>query len=576
MFPQIYRCMSKKVLRFKEFKQSFKGSQILESTGKPIAIMVGDSTVSSINDSIKGLSAKPQLGSVKRGNVKPGLYSPGIGSRGFLKMIDAYSKVHPEVGFVFLAMGANDVYIVSPENKKTAQEIANRLKEIFPNAAKMYIIKGAGWGWGESTRDNYPTWMWKGGNINNGAADTEPKEINEYYNSVWAPTGIVPIPVSIGIQKDNRGYAKHISPRTPGVSELSNYIQSIIGGRVDVYKEDIKGQEKVEPIITGSSEETKDFYDALENSFNEEVVLKEEPPRKRTFNPIVQRAQIGLQFLGFDVSGYGPDGLFGSETAKAVSEFKKKYRVLGDPEEMDENFFAALINYLRRRKFKKADIQSSADVKSMGGSTANFDLSSVSGDNEYLMYMAHNQGAAGASWLVKSMLGLGTKLPPWVNLKGNIPGKYYPGIKEQIRAAHMSGDSKKAATLFLNMWKDRYNKIKKEALNYLNQPKNAQVKTVLESNAGQIPLDILATFAYIESALNPKAGNKTYKGLFALNPSTASSHYRGINSQNVFDPEVNTKAAIEVIKANTKSFLSNVGDQAVSQLGLSKIKTQMA
>ena len=575
MFPQIYRCMSKKVLRFKEFKNIVKESPVLESGAKSTAIMVGDSTVSSINDSIKGLSSKPQLGSVKRGNVKPGLYSPGIGSKGFLKMIDAYSKVHPEVGFVFLAMGTNDAYTISQENKKIAQDIANRLKEIFPNAAKMYIIKGTGWGWGESTKKYYPSWMWKGGNIDNGPVDSSPKEIDEYYNSVWAPTGIKLIPVTIGIQKDKNGYAKHIGPRTPGVSELSNYIQSVIGGKVDVYREDIKGDQKANPVMTGNAEETKDFYDSLENAFNEEEILKEEPSRTRKFNSIVQRAQIGLQFLGFDVSQYGPDGLFGTETAKAVSEFKKKYRVSGNPEEMDDNFFAALINSLRRRRFKKADIQKASDEEKIG-STQNFDLSSVSGDNEYLMYMAHNQGPAGASWLVKSMLGLGDKLPPWKNIKGNIPGKYYPGIGEQIRAAHSSGDSKKAATLFLNMWKDRYNKIKKEALNYLNQPKNAEVKRVLESNAGQVPLDILATFAYIESALNPKAGNATYKGLFALNPSTASSHYRGINSQNVFDPEVNTKAAIEVIKANTKSFLSNVGDQAVSQLGLSKIKTQMA
>jgi len=161
-------------------------------------------------------------------------------------------------------------------------------------------------------------------------------------------------------------------------------------------------------------------------------------------------------------------------------------------------------------------------------------------------------------------------------LKGNIPDKLYPGVRNQIQAAYESGDSKKAATLFLNMWKDRFNKVKKNILNDLNQPKNKAVKTALERYSSEIPLETLGAFAYIESGLNPNAGNNTYKGLFALNPSTASKYNSNLNQTTVKDPEENTKAAVGMIKDTTKSFMKNVGSEAIAQLKLKDIGSNMA
>ena len=567
--------MDRKIFDFTGFRK-FSNNLLLEETGKGSAVMVGDSTVSSINDSIKGLSQKPEQGSVKKGVVKPGLYCPGIGSKGFLKMINSYSKTHPEVTFVFLAMGTNDVYTISEDNKKTAFQIVKRLKQIFPNSAKMYIIKGTGWGWGESTKEYYPKWMWKNGDIKKGPVDNSPAEIDEYYDQVWAPTGITLIPVTIGIAKNEKGYSKHIGPQTPGVAELRKYIESVLEGRVQIYKEKIKSTDSEKPVLMGDSGSITDFYDSFENAFNDEIIISPGDRKSKLFNPIVQKAQIALDFLGFKQMGNSSDGLYGKETADAVLNFKKKYRVSGNPESMDDNFFAALLNALKRRKFKKKDLQQSSSKEKMGAyQDLNIDM--IGGDNEYLMYLAHNQGAAGASQLVKAMLGLGNKLPKWKNIRGNVPEKLYPGSISKIKAAYDSGDFRRAATIFLGIWKDRYNNVKKNILNDLNKPQNSEVKKAITASAGEIPLNTLGTFAYIESGLNPKAGNQTYKGLFALNPNPSgyASKY-GINYQNVYDPYANSKAAAKFIKDNTASFLKNVGDQAISQLNLSGLKSRLA
>lgn len=541
------------------------------------AYMVGDSTVPSINDSIPGMARKLKDGSAKRDKVKGGLWCVGIGTPGFLKMINAYDEKHPEADYVFLAMGTNDMYQANEVNKRSAIEIRERLREIFPNVPKFYIIKGTGWGWGEKTKDNYPKWMWQGGNINNGPTTESPKEIDEYYEKVWKPAGFNVIPVQMGIIKDKDGYAKHIGPKTPGVDELSRYISGILSGEISTYREDFNREEKT-PNINLKKESLRYFYDVLEDAYNENLVLAEQPDGRRTYDPVVQRAQIGLAFLGYELPSFGADGLFGPETRRSVTEFKKSEKVGGEPNKIDPDFFAALISRLRAKRFKQADIEKKSITKGATYKTDSgpVDLTSVQGGNEYLIYMVHQQGAAGASWLVNSMLGKGDKMPPWRNLNGNIPDKLYPGLRAQIKAAYDSGDYKKAATLFLNMWKNRFLNIKKDINGILNEPKNNNIKQVLATYANEIPLETLGTFAYIESGLNPNAGNSTYKGLFALNPSTASKYNSNLNSSNVKDPVENTKAAVGMIKANTQSFLKSVGSDAISALKLKDVAGDMA
>jgi len=570
--------MMNKILDFQSYKKS-PFYVINERRGEKngvVAYMVGDSTVPSINDVIPGMSKKLKDGTAKKGKVKGGLWCVGIGTPGFLKMIEAYEGKHPEANYVFLAMGTNDMYQINELNKRSAIEVKERLREIFPNVPKFYIIKGTGWGWGEKTKDNYPKWMWQGGDIEKGPVSESPKEIDKYYDEVWKPAGFSIIPVQLGITKGKDGYAKHIGPKTEGVDKLADYISKIISGEVATYKEEFDRDSK-NPPVNLKKESTKYFFDVLEDAYNERVDLFELPSGQRTYDPVVQRAQIGLAFLGYELPSFGADGLFGPETERSVMDFKKKEQIAGDPGKMDQDFFSALISRLRRKGFKQEDIEQYS-INKGGYSTDSgpVDLSNVQGENGYLMYMVHQQGAAGASWLVNAMLGKGTKLPPLKNLSGNIPDKLYPGVRSQIQAAYQSGDTKKAATLFLNMWKDRFNKVKKNILNDLNQPKNKAVKTALERYSSEIPLETLGAFAYIESGLNPNAGNNTYKGLFALNPSTASKYNSNLNQTTVKDPEENTKAAVGMIKDTTKAFMKNVGSESVAQLKLKDIGSNMA
>ena len=54
------------------------------------------------------------------------------------------------------------------------------------------------------------------------------------------------------------------------------------------------------------------------------------------------------------------------------------------------------------------------------------------------------------------------------------------------------------------------------------------------------------------------AGNSNYKGLFALNPSTAVQFNPGLNYTNVYDPLVNAQAASKMLASGKNELAKNL------------------
>lgn len=193
----------------------------------------------------------------------------------------------------------------------------------------------------------------------------------------------------------------------------------------------------------------------------------------------------------------------------------------------------------------------------------------VSGNDDFTLYMQHQQGLAGATGLVKALNGTGemhsetikTKSgTKYANLVMNVPSDRQQ-VKADIIKALDNGDQKTAAALFLNMWKEKWFSKQDQALKTINQPKNAAVKDAITKSSAKhnVPFDFAVTVAMIESGLNPLAQGVTYKGLFAMKP---NSNYGGVikpMGSNWKDPYVNAEAGIALLADNIKQFKKTLG-----------------
>lgn len=193
----------------------------------------------------------------------------------------------------------------------------------------------------------------------------------------------------------------------------------------------------------------------------------------------------------------------------------------------------------------------------------------VSGNDDFALYMQHQQGLAGATGIIKALNGTGEMHPEtiktksgtkYANLVMNVPSDRQQ-VKADIIKALDNGDQKTAAGLFLNMWKEKWFAKQGQALKAINQPKNAAVKDAITKYSAKynVPFDFAVTVAMIESGLNPLAGNNTYKGLFAMQP---NSNYGGAvkpMGANWKDPYVNAEAGIALLADNIKQFKKTLG-----------------
>ena len=198
----------------------------------------------------------------------------------------------------------------------------------------------------------------------------------------------------------------------------------------------------------------------------------------------------------------------------------------------------------------------------------------VSGNDDFALYMQHQQGLAGATGLVKALNGTGEMHPEtiktksgtkYANLVMNVPSDR-PQVKADMIKALDNGDQKTAAGLFLNMWKEKWFAKQAQALKSINDPKNAAVKDAITKYSAKynVPFDFAVTVAMIESGLNPLAQGNTYKGLYAMRP---ESNYGGVvkpMGENWKDPYVNAEAGIALLADNIKQFKRTLGNDWAS------------
>ena len=216
------------------------------------------------------------------------------------------------------------------------------------------------------------------------------------------------------------------------------------------------------------------------------------------------------------------------------------------------------------------DEGASGDVDSASSTyTPTGTYNQVAGNDDFTLYMQHQQGVAGAAGLVKALNGTGKMHPETVKTKGgvkyanlvqNIPSDR-PQVKKDIIAALDKGDQKTAAALFLNTWKEKWFSFQKLARTAINAPKNATVKDAITKASAKhkVPFDFAITVANIESGLNPKAGNSTYKGLFAMQPSSNYGRVVTPMGNKWSDPYVNAENGVKLLKSSITQFKRSLG-----------------
>lgn len=213
-------------------------------------------------------------------------------------------------------------------------------------------------------------------------------------------------------------------------------------------------------------------------------------------------------------------------------------------------------------------------IGTVGSYTPTTPYKQIAGNDDFVLYMQHQQGVAGASGIVKALTGTGkmntetikTKSgTKYANLVKNIPSDR-PQVKKDVIAALDKGDQRTAAALFLNMWKEKWFTKQAQARTDINSPKNSVVKDAIAKASAKykVPFDFAITVANIESGLNPNAGNATYKGLFAMLP---NSNYGGVttpmgNKWN--DPYVNAENGVKLLKSSITQLKKSLGNSWAS------------
>lgn len=182
---------------------------------------------------------------------------------------------------------------------------------------------------------------------------------------------------------------------------------------------------------------------------------------------------------------------------------------------------------------------------------------------KHLLYIPHQQGPVGAAAIVNAAMGRGSLEPRTrKNLLGNVPTntKYYNTIKDPKKS------DKEAAIAFLTYYSDNWNKLEKEAMSLINNPKYSKAKKAIDAiKDPELPKEFLTTVAFKESSLNPNPPtNRTYKGLFQIGPAAWAelkrvlpTKYKG--SAIPLDPKKNAQAGHDYLKLTYDRFQKKIG-----------------
>lgn len=214
------------------------------------------------------------------------------------------------------------------------------------------------------------------------------------------------------------------------------------------------------------------------------------------------------------------------------------------------------------------DNSTSTSTSTVSGYTAK-KFNPVAGNDDFAIYLQHQQGPAGAAGLVKALNGTGDLASDTVKTKGGVKYanivKNIPSDKPQVKAdvikALDNGDQKSASALFLNTWKEKWFAKQKQAMIDIEKPANAEVKEAIQkySIKYSVPFDFAVTVAMIESGLNPKAGNATYKGLYAIQPSSTYGGKTIAVGKDWSNADRNAEAGIKLLASQVKGFKKLLG-----------------
>ena len=202
----------------------------------------------------------------------------------------------------------------------------------------------------------------------------------------------------------------------------------------------------------------------------------------------------------------------------------------------------------------------------------NYDV--VPGNDDFALYIQHQQGVAGAAGLIQALNGTGPLHTDTVrtkngvryaNIVGNVPADK-PQAKQDIIKALDAGDQKAAAAIFINLWKEKWNSFSKKAKEAIKSSDKSKVKEAIEAASKKygVPFEFALTVAMIESGLNPKAGNSKYKGLFAMDP---NSTYDGLvkpMGSNWADPQINADNGVKLLKRDIVQLKKQLGKDLAS------------
>jgi len=229
----------------------------------------------------------------------------------------------------------------------------------------------------------------------------------------------------------------------------------------------------------------------------------------------------------------------------------------------------------KAEELKKQNVDKPASSGSLQGAFLPADFNPILGNDDFTLYMQHQQGIAGAKGLIEASLGKGRLAPDtiktkngvkYANLVGNIPSDK-PQVKSSIISALNSGDQKTASVLFLNMWKEKWKKQGDQAKIEINKPNNSAVKQAIKKYSSRygVPFDFASTVAKIESGFNPKAGNNKYKGLYALSQQGFNKYVSG---GNILSADDNARAGMQTLRDNIKQFKKSLGPTTLASLDI--------
>lgn len=533
------------LLEYRNFLNSkfYSRNLISESNENSLVGIIGDSQVGLYTSQIKDLRTF--------GDGSQVLNLGGWSSTKLRRALENHTSIYPDVGIIFIKIGDNDGFRINFA-KENAPVIKEQIKRIFPNVTRMVMIKG-GWGWG---------------GLSKFTSETEPAEFVQYYEE-FKKNGFEIIQLSQGkLTSDREAHTVH-----DGIKAQCVEIRKVIDG----FKPSPEVLVSVDQQNIPSEGTVGGYYQNLTNCIETGVELKRQSRGQMIYNELVQIAQMGLKFLGYDLPRFGADGLFGPESENSVRNFKQANNVEGDPNVMDTNFFVALKNKLIEQNFDENSVK---DINVSVSKNFAEMLNSVGNNNLWIYWLGHNQGAYGASELLRVSLdpdpmvrfannsrdyfmsGWFTK---YNHIRRNVGDDGEDGVfKSQIKAAYDGGDDKGVAIAFCAYQKWKFDQMYRNGNQKIhNHPdiKEIFLKALKDKNS-DIPFEFLAAISYQESKFNPRSGNDTYKGLFALRAGEST----GLDNTTIYDPYKNTMAAINFWEKLVPSLINLLTPEVKNQL----------